>query len=135
MAARDGAAGEEHVVDEDDRVVLEPERQVRGVHDRAGVGPAGGEVVAVEGDVDVAAGDLDVEQVADEPVQARGEMRAATVDAHQRDVPVGVLLDDLMRDAHERAADVVLVEDNLLLGHSRPSWPLGTGLKGCARRT
>jgi hypothetical protein len=36
-AGADGAAGEEHVVDEDDGVVLEPERQVRGVDHRAGV--------------------------------------------------------------------------------------------------
>ena len=100
-------------------MVLEPERQVRGVHDRAGVGAAGGEVVAVEGDVDLAVGDLRVEQVAHEPVQARGEMGAAAVDPHQRDVPVAVLLDDLVRDADERAADVVLVEDDLLVVHSR----------------
>ena len=74
--------------------------------------PAGGEVVAVEGDVDVAPRHVGVEQVAHEPVQARGEMGAAAMDAHQRDVSVSVLLDDLVRDAHERAADVVLVEDD-----------------------
>ena len=88
------------------------------------------QVVAVERDVDVAERDLGVEQVADEPVQARGEMGAAAVDADEGDGPAAVLLDDLVRDAHERAADVVLVEDDLLLGHSGPSWPLGTGLKG-----
>jgi hypothetical protein len=46
-----GAAGVEDVVDEDDRVVLEPEREVGGVD--LGVGAADGEVVAVERDVDV----------------------------------------------------------------------------------
>ena len=53
----------------------------------------------------------------DERVQARGEVRAAAVDAHERDGPAGVLLDDLVRDAHERAADVVLVEDDPRCGH------------------
>ena len=124
-----GAAGVEDVVDEHDRVVLEPERQVRGVHRR--VDRAGGDVVAVEGDVDVAERDLGVEQVAHQPVQAGGEMRAAAVDADERDGLAGVLLDDLVRDAHERPADVVLVEDDLGVVHSHvPSWPRGTGLKG-----
>jgi hypothetical protein len=80
-------------------------------------------------------GDLGIEQVADEPVQARGEMGAAAVDPHESDVTVAVLLHDLVRDADERAPDVVLVEDDLLLGHSRPSWPLWTGLKGCGGGT
>jgi hypothetical protein len=83
-----------------------------------GVGPAGGEVVAVEGDVDVPERDLVLEQVAHEPVQARREVRPAAVDPHERHGPAGVLLHDLVRDAHERAADVVLVEDDLRFGHS-----------------
>ena len=122
------AAGVEHVVDEHDRVVLEPEAQVRRV-DR-GVDRPGGHVVAVERDVDVAERDLLVQQVADEPVQAGGEVRAAAVDAHEGDGAAVVLLDHLVRDAHERTADVVLVEDDLLIGQTVPSWPLGTGLKG-----
>ena len=77
------------------------------------VGGAGREVVAVERDVDVAERDLLVQQVADELVQAGGEVRAAAVDAHEGDGSAGVLLDDLVRDAHERPADVVLVEDDL----------------------
>ena len=71
-----------------------------------------------------------LEQVADELVQASGEMRAAAVDAHEGDGPAAVLLDHLMRDAHERAADVVLVENDLLIGQTVPSWPLWTWLKG-----
>ena len=70
-----------------------------------------------------------VQQVAHEPVQARGEVRAAAVDADERDGPAGVLLDDLVRDAHERAAHVVLVEDDLWFRHPVPSWPRGTGLR------
>ena len=95
------------------------------------VGRAQRQVVAVERDVDVAERDLVVQQVAHELVQALGEMGAAAVDADERDGPAGVLLDDLVRDAYERAADVVLVEDDdLLVGQAVPSWPLGTGLKG-----
>ena len=78
-------------------------------------------------------GDLALELLADEAVQPRGQVRAAAVDADERHVPVGVLLDDLVGDPHERAADVVVVEDDLLLRHSRPSWPLGTGLKVSVR--
>ena len=73
---------------------------------------ARGDVVPVEGDVDVARGELGVQQVRHEPMQARGEMRAAAVDAHQRDASVRILLDDLVRHPHERAPDVVLVEDD-----------------------
>ena len=57
----------------------------------------------------------------------------APVDADERDLAVGVLLDDLVGDPHERAPDVVLVQDDLLLGHSVPSWPHRAGLKGRGR--
>jgi hypothetical protein len=63
-------------------------------------------------------------------VQPGGENRSAAVDAHEGNGPATVLLDHLMRDAHERAADVVLVEDDLLFGQRVPSWPLWTWLKG-----
>ena len=73
------------------------------------------DVVAVEGDVEVAERDIGLEQVADELVQAAGEMDAAAVDADEGDGAAGVLLDDLVRDADECAADVVLVEDDFFL--------------------
>ena len=57
-------------------------------------------------------GTSSLQQLADEPVQPRGEMGSAAVDAHEGDGPAAVLLDHLVRDAHERAADVVLVEDD-----------------------
>ena len=84
-----------------------------GVHD--GAGAAGRDVVAVEGDVEVAERDLGLEQVLDEAVQAAREDGAATMDADQRDLVVGVLLDDLMGDPHQGAAHVVMVEDDLVL--------------------
>jgi hypothetical protein len=77
-----------------------------------------GEVVAVEGDVDVPERDLALGEVLDELVEPRGEVRAPPVDPDEGDGPVGVLLHDLVRDAYERASDVVLVEDDaLLVGH------------------
>ena len=87
-------------------------------------------VVAVERDVDVPERDLFLQQLADEPVQPGGEMGAAAVDAHEGDGPAAVLLDHLVRDTHERAADVVLVEDDASVLATVPSWPLGTWLKG-----
>src|SRR3954449_7621464 len=61
-----------------------------------------------------------------------GGCAPSAVDAHEGDRATAVLLDHLMRDAHERAADVVLVEDDLRIGQHVPSWPLRTGLKGLA---
>ena len=49
-----GAAGEEHVVDEDDGPAGEVEVDVRGMDDRLRRGRLGADVVAVEGDVEVA---------------------------------------------------------------------------------
>ena len=79
-----------------------------------GIRGARAQVVAVEGDVDVPAGDLGVQQVLDEPVDAGREMRAPAMDADQRHGAAGVLLDDLVGDADERASDVVLVQDDAL---------------------
>ena len=38
--------------------------------------------------------------------------RAAAVDSDERDRPVGILLDDLVGDPHQRAAHVIVVEDD-----------------------
>ena len=64
----DGAAGEEHVVDDHDRQPGDVEVDVRGVQDGR-VGPRG-DVVAVEADVEVAERDLRVEQLAEQRLQA-----------------------------------------------------------------
>ena len=64
-----------------------------------------------------------------ERLQAGGEQRAAAMDADESDVVCGVVLHDLVRDAHERAAHVVAVEDDLRLHRRDPSWPRRTGLK------
>ena len=72
------------------------------------------QVVAVEGDVDVAERDGLVGELGDERVEPGGEHRAAAVDADDGEVLAGGSLDDLVSDAHERAPDVLAVEDDLL---------------------
>ena len=48
-------------------------------------------------------------------LQTLGQNGATAVDAHQGDGLGIVVLDDLVRDAHERTAHVVPVEDDLLI--------------------
>jgi hypothetical protein len=63
-------------------------------------------VVAVEGDVELAEGDLRAAQLLDALPQPLREWDAARVDADERDArEVGVPLDDLVRDARQRARD------------------------------
>ena len=71
-------------------------------------------VVAVEGDVDLAEGELLARALLDEPAEALRDRHAARVDADERDrVEVLVALDDLVRDARERPADGLVVEQDL----------------------
>ena len=89
---------------------------------RAGL--AARQVVAVEGDVEVAERHLGAGQLADQGVQAAGEHGAAGVDADEGDgLGAGVLLDDLVRDPHQRAAQIVAIEHDPVgrVGlHTRP---------------
>jgi len=78
-----GPAGEQDVVDEDDRSPGEVKVEVRGVHLWLRVGTTTADVVAVEGDVDVADRDLGAALLADERVQALRKKRTASVDANQ----------------------------------------------------
>src|SRR5689334_3802556 len=99
------AAGEEHVVDEEDLPAVDGERDVRSLDDRILHAPI--EIVAVERDVDDAerhrrpAFDL-LYLLPD----ALGEEDAAGADPDQREL-VGslVALEDLVRDAREGALD------------------------------
>ena len=98
--------------------------------DRLAAGPAVVDVVAVEGDVDVAERHLGAGQLADQGVQALGEQRAAGVDADQGEaLGARVLLDDLVGDPDQRAPQLIALEHDLLAHHFAPSWPLWTGLK------
>ena len=54
---------------------------------------------------------------------------STSVNSDQGDLGhVGILLDDLMGDAAQRALDIVCFQHYLLVQRD-PSWPLGTGLK------
>jgi hypothetical protein len=99
------------------------------VHHRC-LGPRA-DVVAIEGDVELAQRDVVLEQVTQQALQALGKNRATPVDTDQGKRVWGpaspahasglgtpwriVVLDDLVRDAHERTAHVVPVEDDLLI--------------------
>jgi hypothetical protein len=70
------------------------------------------DVVAVEGDVELAEGDLGAAQRLDPAAQALRERYAARVDPDKRDPgEVGVALDDLVRDARDRLRDRLGIED------------------------
>src|SRR5437899_2258241 len=101
----DCPAGEEHVVDEEDALALDGERDVRPVHHRILKAPV--EVVAVERDVDDSERDgrtgLDL---VDGPADALREVHAARPDADERQVLGAlVVLEDLVRDADQGALD------------------------------
>ena len=130
-----GAAGEEDVVDEDDRAAGEVEVEVRGVDDRLRLGLAASEVVAVEGDVEVAERDLGAGQLADQRVQARGEDGAAGVDADQREPsPPGFFstISCAIRTSVRRRSS--RSSTTFSFSKRAPSWPLWTGLKEPTRR-
>ena len=100
------------------------------------------DVVAVEGDVELAEVELDAGALGDEPPQALRERHAAGVDPDERDrVEVLVALDDLVGDARERPLDRFAVQqdppvrgDGMAI-HRTPFRPLWTELKGSCERS
>ena len=104
------------------------------VDDRRVAGLAALDVVAVEGDVEVAEWDVGAGELADQRVQAAADDGPARVDADQRQpIRLLVLLDDLVGDTDQRPPQIVVIEHDLLVAHClAPSWPHGTGLKGLA---
>ncbi len=140
-----GAARVQDVVDEDDGLALERERDARRADDgltrrRAGrraTSSADVHVVAVEGDVEGSELELAPTSLCDEAPKARGERDSAGLDANERDLFETVAssrarihtcraLDDLVSDAREGLRDRLGVE-NLRLGAisvRKPSfWP------------
>jgi hypothetical protein len=70
------------------------------------------DVVAMEGDVELAESDLGARELGDSPPQALRERHAAGVNADQRDpAEVRVALDDLVRDPRQRLGDRLGIED------------------------
>ena len=120
----DRPAGVEDVVDEDAGHSLEREVERRRADERLRVprrlaGPYV-DVVAVEGDVQLAERDLGRRQLGDAAAQPLGDRHAARVDADQGDaLELGISLDDLVRDPRQRALDVLCIEDSLGFGGLR----------------
>jgi hypothetical protein len=94
----DGAPGEQHVVDEHD--VLPSTSKGMSVRCTSGREP-GGDVVAVEGDVERADGHLRALDALDALGQRLGDHRTPRHDPHERDLRAApaVGLEDLVRDA------------------------------------
>ena len=75
------------------------------------------DVVAIEGDIDVAELDLDAGELVDQTAQAVRERDTAGVDTDERDaVELRVRLDDLVRDPVERPLQGVCIEEDTLSG-------------------
>lgn len=113
-----GAAGVDHVVAEHDVAIGHVERQ-RGA---SGLGLLGdvAEIVAVESDVQTAAGHVLVLDLMDVAADTLGERLAPAADADEDDVVnPAVVLVDLVGNAHERAAHRRLVHDLCLELHGR----------------
>ena len=99
-----------------------------------GLSPTHLHVVAVERDVDGAELDLLPAELRDQPAQALRERDTACLDADERDaVEIRVSLDDLVRDARERALDRFAVEKDLFGGHAGRAHVRGFGLAGTGR--
>jgi hypothetical protein len=71
-------------------------------------------VVAMEGDVELAEGDLGAAQLLDAAPQSLSDRHAAGVDPDERDsLEIRVALHDLVRDSRQRALDRLGIEDSL----------------------
>src|ERR1700753_2566489 len=100
-----GAAGIEHVVDQDDIPCIDVKADVARLHHRAYV--AGGEIVAVEVDVQHAGIDRMLLDIRNHPGEALRQGYAAALDSDQSEaIRTGVLLDDFMCQPDERAVDL-----------------------------
>src|SRR5512132_703523 len=113
----DRAARVEDVVDEHHGHALEREVERARAHERLRVpgrlAAAHVDVVAVEGDVELAEGDLRAAQLLDAPAQALSERHAARVYPDESDLgEVGVALHDLVRDPRQRLRDRLGVEND-----------------------
>ena len=137
-----GASRVEHIVDEDHRQAFELEVELRVAHERLrparSLAGAHVDVVAMEGDVELAEVELAARALGDQAAQALGERNAARVDADERDgLDVLVPLDHLVGDARKRPLDALGVEQDAsgrhgMLLHRTPFRPRWTDLKACA---
>ncbi len=104
------APGIDDVVDEDDDLIRHVKGELRAL-DNGRVGQEG-EIVPVKADIQTAAGNGAALDAPDIVADALGDRLAPAADADEDNVfHAAVLLDDLMGDAHERAAKRDLVHD------------------------
>ena len=110
----DRTAGEQHVVDQHDDLVVDVVGDL-GVLERAsGLEP---QVVAEHRDVECACGDVAAFDLGHPLGDAPREMDAARRDAEQDDAGrVAVALEDLVRDASQSSRDVLVVKDGAVRG-------------------
>jgi hypothetical protein len=74
----------------------------------------------MEGDVELAEGDLGAAQLGDAAAQPLRNGHAPRVDPHEGDaLEIRIALDDLVRDSRERALDRLGIEDSLRFGGLR----------------
>ena len=108
----------EHVVNQDDGAAGEVEVEMRVVDNRRVAGLPALDVVAIEGDVEIAEGHVGAGELADQGMQAATDHRSARVDADQRQpIRLLVLLDDLVGDTDQRPPQIVVIEHDLLVAH------------------
>ena len=137
-----GAAGEEDIVREDERALLEVRRQM-GDGDEGKAGPDA-DVVAMHRDIDDAEVRADLLEGLDVRGDAAGDLDAARGDADDADAgEIGIALDDLVRDAPQGAVDGLRVQDEDWRrarggrgsgGSWSPSRPRGIALKEMMER-
>jgi hypothetical protein len=138
----DRAAGVEHVVHQDHLAIVDGEWDVGSFHGRLLAGPA--EVVAIEGDVDDAARDLDTLDRGRFGGEALCDLDAERAHADEHEVPDAfVALEDLVRHAGERTLHSLCVEHHSLRrSHGKKKPPRRRGgskldyrCRRCWRRT
>ena len=122
----DRAAGEEHVVDEDDDLAVDA--RVGDVGALEGADRVAAQVVAVHRDVERAVRDLGALDAGDPLGQPAGQRDAAGRDAEQDEVRGAlVVLQDLVRDAGQRPLDVWCFEHRSGTVHGPDLLPRLTG--------
>ncbi len=115
----DGAAVEQHVIDEHNCLAFDIERHLRRLHvDDASLG----DVISVHADVEHTDRRIVPPDAAEQLSQAPCQMDAAALDADQSDaLAVGVGLGDFVRNTREAALDRISIDKQFCVSHGG-SW-------------
>ena len=110
----------QHVVHEQDFLIVDRERNLRAAHQRLGPDGMPHHVIAVQRDVERPGPQRLVRDLLEHPGETLGEHVAARADADQREVlGAAVALENFVRDARQRASHAVGVHDD---GHQEPAF-------------